>query len=194
MHDPTLNTLGDPDLVRRCLAAGREKDDAFAALYTRYAARVFGFLLTLTRRREAAEDALQETFLRAYKALDRFDPQRGLLPWLLQIARFVAIDAHRVEAKVQRLEHRTAEGAPVSTPAPAVVEAAAVRERSDQVQAALAELSMDDRALLLLRHEQGLTFKEIGLAVDASPRTAQNRVEAAARRLQAKLLRRGGSS
>lgn len=184
----TLNDLSDAELVSRCLVAGRRYDDAFEVLYARYSARVFGFLLKLTRRREAAEDALQETFLRVHRSLERFDTGRDLMTWLLQIARYVAIDAHRVEAKVKRLEERTAQdrgGEGVFGEAEAAV---AAGEAKQQVDRAMATLSLDDRSLLLLRHYQGLTFREIGESTDCSSRTAQNRVEAAARRFQQALL------
>jgi RNA polymerase sigma-70 factor (ECF subfamily) len=185
----TLSSLSDVELVARCLDAGQRYDDAFEVLYARYSARVFGFLLKLTRSREAAEDALQETFLRVYRSLERFDAGRDLMTWMLQIARYVAIDAHRVEAKVRRLEERTAMsrgGEGVEGEAEGTVTANECRE---QVERAMAELSLDDRSLLLLRHFQGLTFRQIGESIDCSSRTAQNRVEAAARRFQRALLR-----
>lgn len=63
------------------------------------------------------------------------------------------------------------------------------------VNEVLAELSIEDRSLLLLRHYQGLTFQAIGEVIDCSARTAQNRVEAAARRFQRALqARRGGGA
>src|SRR5687768_6717707 len=99
-----LGRLTDRELVARCLGAGQRYDAAFEALYARYSDKVFGFLLKLTRSREAAEDALQETFVRVYRSLERFDADRDLAVWLLQIARYVAIDSFRVEKKVKRLE------------------------------------------------------------------------------------------
>ncbi len=187
-----LAALADRDLVARCLAAGRLEDEAFAALYARHAARVFGFLLRLTGAREAAEDALQETFVRVHRSLARFDPERDLATWLLQIARYVAIDGHRVEAKVKRLEdRRRAEGPP---PADGPRERAERDERQRLVDDVLAGLSIDDRSLLVLRHWHELTFAQIGEVTDCSARTAQNRVEAAARRFQLALLARRGDA
>ena len=58
------------------------------------------------------------------------------------------------------------------------------------MQEALDSLSIADRSLLLLRHYEGLTFRAIGQAIDCSARTAQNRVDAAARRFQARLKER----
>jgi RNA polymerase sigma-70 factor, ECF subfamily len=198
-HSVGEGELTDSELVSRCLQAGARYDEAFEALYARYSARVFGFLLKLTRNREAAEDALQETFLRVYKSLEHFDPQRALLTWLLQIARYVAIDAFRVERKVKRLESHKASHSPEAvgrgslagdTDQDPVVGPAVAHERAALVEEVMEELSPDDRSLLLLRHWSGLTFRELGDVVDCSSRTAQNRVEAAARRFQRALLER----
>lgn len=192
----SLETLRDDELVALCLQAGRSHEVAFEALYERYAPRVLGFLMKVTGDRTAAEDALQETFLRVHRSLERFDPQRDLPTWLLQIARYVAIDAFRVERKVKRLEEQTARDRPelgVGRPD----EAAQQGERRRAVDAVLVSMSPEDRSLLLLRHFDGMTFRAIGEVVDCSARTAQNRVEAAARRFQRALLRRradGGAS
>ncbi|MEZ6185953.1 MAG: sigma-70 family RNA polymerase sigma factor [Planctomycetota bacterium] len=188
--------LPDRELVALCLDAGQKKDEAFAALYGRYADRVFGFLLKVTYDRALAEEALQETFLRVYKSLDRFDPQRPLLGWLFQIARYVAIDAYRVEAKVKRLEEQRMEESPVASDAGEIEEVAQESERQTQVDRALRALTPDDRSLLLMRHYQDMTFREIGELTQCSSRTAQNRVKAAAQRLQAELcqLRAGGEA
>ena len=181
--DDQLGRLTDRELVARCLGAGQRYDAAFEALYARYADKVFGFLLKLTRSREAAEDALQETFVRVYRSLERFDADRDLAVWLLQIARYVAIDSFRVEKKVKRLEATVSSGRP-EPQRDEVAGGAADRERREVVNQVLERLSIDDRSLLLLRHYQGLTFQAIGDVVDCSARTAQNRVEAAARRFQ----------
>lgn len=182
-----VERLPDRELVALCLGAGKAYDQAFGELYARYSARVFGFLLKLTGRREAAEDALQETFLCVYRSLERFDARRDLGTWMLQIARYVAIDAWRVEQKVKRLEADQGERA-------GAVEGEAEREAARgelqaRVDGVLAALSLDDRSLLLLRHHHGLTFAAIGEVCDCSARTAQNRVEAAARRFQQALSR-----
>ncbi|MGE0711984.1 MAG: RNA polymerase sigma factor [Planctomycetota bacterium] len=185
--EPEDPARSDADLVARCLAAGQSYDAAFEALYQRHSARVFGFLLRLTNSRGAAEDALQETFLRVYKSLERFDARRDLGAWLLQIARYVAIDAFRVERKVKRLEERRAEEREEVQAAECPAERG---ERERLVDEVLAALGPEDRSLLLLRHYEGLTFPAIGEVIDCSARTAQNRVAAAARRFQQELSKR----
>jgi RNA polymerase sigma-70 factor (ECF subfamily) len=64
-------------------------------LVHRYHARVFAFLLTLTRHRQDAEDLTQETFLRAWNKIHHYDPAMPLLPWLFTLARRLSIAALR---------------------------------------------------------------------------------------------------
>jgi RNA polymerase sigma-70 factor (ECF subfamily) len=74
----------EPVLVAQ---AQRGSAPAFGKLVQHHHGRIFGFLLTLTRHRQDAEDLTQETFLRAWKMFHRFDPSQPLLPWLFTLAR-----------------------------------------------------------------------------------------------------------
>lgn len=64
-------------------------------LVKRYHVRVFAFLMTLTKHRQDAEDLTQETFLRAWDKIRRYDPSQPLLPWLFTIGRRLSIAALR---------------------------------------------------------------------------------------------------
>lgn len=85
-------SIDDATLARR--AQGGSCAD-FDALVHRYHSRVFGFLLTLTRHRQDAEDLTQETFLRAWDKIRRYNPEMPLLPWLFTLARRQSITALR---------------------------------------------------------------------------------------------------
>ncbi len=87
----------DPLLARQ---ARDGSSAAFGTLVHRHHARVYAFLLTLTRHRQDAEDLTQETFLRAWKHFHRFDPTLPLLPWLFTIARRQSIAALRKSRKL----------------------------------------------------------------------------------------------
>lgn len=82
----------DEILVRECRTGSLT---AFDRLIQRHHSKVFAFLLTLTRHRQDAEDLTQETFLRAWRKFDRFDPSMPLMPWLLTIARRLSISMLR---------------------------------------------------------------------------------------------------
>lgn len=68
---------------------------AYGHLVSRLHPRIFAFLLALTRHREDAEDLTQETFLRAWENIEKFNPDLPILPWLLTIARRQSIAALR---------------------------------------------------------------------------------------------------
>lgn len=85
----------DPEdfrLARECRAGSLS---AYDKLVAKYHARIFAFLLTLTRHRQDAEDLTQETFLMAWRKFDRYDPNQPLLPWLFTIARRLTISMLR---------------------------------------------------------------------------------------------------
>src|SRR3990170_3632553 len=76
---------------------GSGDPDAATAFVRRFQRRVFGLALAILGDRAAAEDAAQETFARAWRHADAYDPRRGAVAtWLLTIARNVAIDHARV--------------------------------------------------------------------------------------------------
>ena len=76
-------TTDDVTLVRRCL---RGEDDAIGALVRRFQAEVYGLCVRLLNHRHDAEDVTQEVFLRVFRSLRGWDPQRPLKPWVMGIA------------------------------------------------------------------------------------------------------------
>ena len=90
-----MNPPEIPDDATLARLAREGSTAAFGTLVTRHHQRVFSFLLALTRHRQDAEDLTQETFLRAWKKLHRFDPELPLLPWLFTIGRRLSISALR---------------------------------------------------------------------------------------------------
>jgi len=88
----------DQDLIARCRADRSALHGSFRDLYQRHAGRAYRFLRAMLGE-ERAKDCLQETFLRVYRQLDRYDPQRPFGPWLLGVARNVALDSLRHESR-----------------------------------------------------------------------------------------------
>lgn len=74
--------------------------EAFASLYQTYAPRVEAFVMRLTGDREVARDVVQETFLRAYRSLHRYQPKTSIVFWLLAIARNLVVSRARREKKL----------------------------------------------------------------------------------------------
>lgn len=164
---------------------------ALTALYEHLAPDVWGFLcgLRLDLDRAEQEDALQETFLRVFRALDRYDEARALRPWVLGVAHHVAVDLCRRRTKAARdagsdLERVAGDGA-------AAGEVAGRAEERGLVADALDALKAEHRAALALRHLQGLTMPELAEALGCSVPTARVRLRDAARLLAGELRARG---
>lgn len=141
----------------------------FESFYVRHADEVLRFL---RRRlgRDRAEDAFQETFLRALRAYDRLAHGEHLRAWVLTIASRVAIDAQRrageVAAELPELPHVDAE--------PAYAELSELTEG----------LPRTERAAVVLRYGYDLTYDEIASALDSSPDAARQAASSGVRRLR----------
>lgn len=170
----TTEDLSDPDLVARCLGADQAAV-AFEALYRRHAPCVRAFLRGFLGGGDehAVADAVQETFLRAYRALPRFDASRELRPWLLTIAARLALDA---DARRQRLvvDSDALGGLAVAWPD-------ARSDVRDAVDLLLREAStrVSQRKLqtFLLSRAHGLTHAEVAARVGASVATVKRDLE-----------------
>jgi len=92
-----VTRLEDVDLIQR-VAGGDE--EAFLALYDRHASRVHGLTLHILHDPMLAEEATQDTFLKVWSRARQYLAERGpFLPWLLTIARRVALDRLRLESR-----------------------------------------------------------------------------------------------
>jgi RNA polymerase sigma-70 factor (ECF subfamily) len=150
---------------------------AFSALVERYWDRLYRWLYQLTRDRHAAEDLAQETFLKALGGLARFRPGSNFAAWLFRIA-------HNAFANQCRSARRR-EPLPDDLPGRGMGpdEAAAGREAEQALSRALGRLPPEWRGALLLRAEAGLSFRQIGEALDLTEETARWRVFKARQKL-----------
>ena len=143
---------------------------AYDALYGRWSARVFQFLVRRTGSRLAAEDALQETWLRVYRYRERYDPSRRFSAWLYTIAAHAGHDAREPEFESFDWEPPTEHDA----------------HMRDDVIRALNALDPDDRKVILLTIE-GYTSVEVGEMLQLRPGTVRMRLKRARETMNAKL-------
>lgn len=167
-----------PELDDATLARAQSGErDAFAALYERYADVVYAFVRRMLGDDSAAEDALQDTFVRVARSLATFD--RGgpavLSTWILAIARRAALTPRRPPAPPRIDEPAVA---------PVAVELPAVRRRLEQ---ALNALSPEQRAVFVLRELHQLSYDEIAAAVAVDVGTVRSRLHRARAALQESL-------
>ena len=186
-----MDETADRELIEHCRRDRAALHGSFRALYQRHAGRALRFLRGLTGDEERAKDALQETFLRVYAALDRYDPAQPFAPWLLGIARNVALDQRRKEARRPADALTPALAATCAGPSDAPPEGAARREARALVTRAVAALPAPEREVLLLKHVEGLTFEQVAGTLGCSVRTAKYRMRAALDGLAVDLRERG---
>src|SRR3972149_11642264 len=111
---PALPIRSDPGQADWVARANEGDQEAFAMLVEAYQTPVFNLCMRMLGERGEAEDAAQESFLRAYRGLRRYDPERPFGTWLLSIASHYCID----QLRRRRLEFVSVEEEP-----PPVVEA-----------------------------------------------------------------------
>ncbi len=149
------------------VAARKGSQDAFRELVERYQRPVFGLIVRIVRRAETAEDLAQEAFLKAYRALARFDPERKFSSWLFKIAHNTALDALRrggseplsLDAPIGDQEE--APDPPADPSAENPFERAAGRDLGRALEAAIREIRPEYREILLLRFVEELSYEEI---------------------------------
>src|SRR5688572_28803597 len=159
---------------------------AFREIYERHAPAVFRFLLNLLGDRAAADEATQETFVRAHGRLKAMREADKLLPWLFGIARNVCFEARRAFARSRRdvpedeLDERTAD-----SPNP---EALLLRREADELLSrALQRIPEERRAALLLQMDHGLPYAEIAQILEWSVAKVKIEIHRARLKLRAEL-------
>lgn len=162
---------GDPDAVR--------------AVYAAYGRLVYGLAYAILADRGLSEEATQHTFLNAWRSAARVDPGRDLGPWLATIAKRVAIDIYRREA---RRTARPLEDVPADDPALT----SAMFAGDDpydiwEVREAVSLLPGDERDVVRAQHFEGLTHEQIAVRLGIPVGTVKSRSHRAHRRLASSL-------
>ena len=178
-------------LVRRCLA-GDEK--AYRELVEMYQARVFSLALRMVRRVEDAEDVVQETFIRMFRALDRYDPSRPFGAWLFSIASRLCIDQIRRRklqpiSLTQRDRDDQEYEIEVEDPGLKPDEATARAEEEQRTRVLIDSLPPHYRIVVLLRHQQDMAYEEIAEALHLPLGTVKARIHRARALLKERLER-----
>jgi RNA polymerase sigma-70 factor (ECF subfamily) len=184
--------------VRR---ARKGDHEAFRVLVERYQGRAYRLALRILRSEEAARDAVQEAFVKAYTSLSRFEERSSFFTWLYRLVTNQCIDMRRREHPERRVELREDDSledaalrvAPeVEGALPELPEGALERqELREQLAAAIGELPEPARATLLLREVDGLSYAEIAEAQGIPRGTVMSRLHYARRKLQLALRAAG---
>ena len=177
----------DPQLrVReeKFIARARDGDDlAFQEVVNAYQRPVFNLCYRMLGNAQEAEDAAQETFLKAYRNMKRYDPNRKFLNWILSIASNHCIDRLRrrrlqiisLDEMLPRFEN------PASNPGPE--EAMTDLELQEDVREILEQLGSTDKAAVVLRYWYEYSYEEIAEALSLTVPAVKSRLHRARRTL-----------
>ena len=173
--------LADGDLV----AQARQGDTrAYGALIQEHQTIAFRTAYLITGSAADAEDAVQEAFVKAYRALGRFRRGEPFRPWLLAIVANEARNRRRSAGRRERLGLRAAEdplsGGAVPSPEAALLDA----ERREELLAAVNDLREDDRLAISCRYFLGLSEEETAAALGWRRGTVKSRTSRALERLR----------
>lgn len=168
--------------------AAKGNRDAFDELVRRYQSRIFSLARILTGGDVEAEDLVQETFVRAFRAVPRFRGESTFRTWLHRIAVNV-IKSHLARrgrhVEIQCVTERDDEGESMLERLPSNEDLEATIVRRQLIDRALATLSGEVRLLVTLRDVQGLEFHEIATVTGLPIGTVESRLFRARQRLRA---------
>ena len=180
----------DAELVGRCLQ-GDER--AYRELIARYRRQVYSLALRMLRRAEDAEDLTQETFVRMFRALDRYDPTRPFGAWIITIASRLCIDhLRRRRLNPISMFQRDAGSdeeyvieAEDTGPGPDVM--AMHREEERRATELIDSLPEHYRIVVMLRHQQDMSYEEIAEALELPLGTVKARIHRAREILKSRI-------
>src|SRR5215813_6531156 len=172
------------------LARARQGDsEAFRALVERHSRTVFRLAFRMTGNEQDAEDVVQESFLRAYKQLSKFDERASFGTWLYRIAMNCSLDM--VRSRKRRNEQMAPVDAEIDDPVltlpshdPTPDRMAMSGQVRDRVAAAMDELSASERTAFVLRHFEGMCIEDVSRVLGCQPGAAKHSVFRAVQKLR----------
>jgi RNA polymerase sigma-70 factor (ECF subfamily) len=182
--------VSELDLVRRCQAGDTE---AFDELVTRYRTRVFSMIYNMVHSEQDAWDLAQDSFLKAWKSIKRFRGRSSFYTWIYRIVMNVTIDwlrkkhvrgagAEFDDAIQLREVDPASKTVPKAEALPYVtMDREEIRLRIDK---AIAQLSSEQRAVILMKEIEGMQYHEIAEALGCSIGTVMSRLFYARKKLQ----------
>ena len=177
----TVQAVSETELV---ISAQQGDRNAFSELVRLHARGVFNVVYRMCGDTLIAEDAAQETFLRAWQNLRSFRPQTPLRNWLYRIAFNAGMDMLRKEKRILPTD---IEDLPLQDGGPGPETLASQNERAALVQKAVLSLPDASRAVLVLKEYEGMSYHEIADALDIPMGTVMSRLNYARKLLKEKL-------
>lgn len=169
--------------VRECLQGHTE---AFEKLVEKYQRPIFNTALRLVKDHEDAQDITQSVFLKAYEKLKSYKPKHKFYSWIYRIA--VNTSLNHIYQQKNREEISETMRSAEKNPEEKYQEV----ELSERIQDALMQLSLDYRLIIILRHFEQMTYKEMSYILEIPEKTVKSRLYTA-RQLLAEILIKAGT-
>lgn len=165
----------DEYLVKQSLQGNRI---AFGELITRYQVQVYHFSRRLLGNEVTAQDITQDVFVKAFLALDTWQPTAAFAAWLLRIARNACLDMLRIQQRrpTLSLDDYTE---PLIANTPSMEEQTIQTQRLQMLENALLELSLDHREIIILRDIEEFSYQDIADFLDINVGTVRSRLSRA---------------
>jgi RNA polymerase sigma-70 factor (ECF subfamily) len=160
--------VSDPsrDEEKRLVERARRDPREFGALYDRHFQQIYRFVYSRVREQTAAEDVTSEVFIKALKAMPRYqDTGRPFAAWLYQIAVNAIADRYRTLRPSQPLE----DFHDLSVGGPAIEEQAAQRDEIRRIWAIVEELPAQQKTALVLKFQEDMKIEDIAMAMGKTP-------------------------
>lgn len=178
--------------------ARQGEESAFAELLRRYRAPVFNLCLRMLKNRDDAEDLAQDVFIKVFAMLDRYDERYAFRSWLFKIAANQCIDFIRknrvkllsLDEPVSYRGDEIEREFPDEGPTPA--DELASKELSELLREITDELPPHYRSMIVLRHQEHLSYEEIAQVMDLPLGTVKARIHRARAMMKEKITRRRG--
>lgn len=182
------------DATQVAQALGGDQD-AFRVLADRHSRSLFRLAYRMTGNEQDAEEVVQETLLRAYRRLDRFESRANFGTWLYRIGVNCSLDLMRKrKPESTRRQHATEDESESNDPLAVAVSAAPGPDRlmlsgevREKVREAMAELSPVERTAFVMRHFEGNSIEEIGQTLGLGAGATKNSVFRAVQKLRRQL-------
>jgi RNA polymerase sigma factor (sigma-70 family) len=170
-------TYGEQELV----ASLKQRDQtAFSLLYDKYSPALYGAVLDIIPDRGIASDVLQEAFVKIWRLIDTYDPQKGtLFTWMFRIARTSAIDMVRSKGWQNRMRNNELSDTHLSVP-----DSGHSRAADAGLRKAVQQLKEEHKVLVELSYFEGYTQEEISKMLNIPLGTVKTRLRAALVRLR----------
>jgi RNA polymerase sigma-70 factor (ECF subfamily) len=169
-------------LVEACLSGDPA---AFGALVDSYEGKLYNVALQITRSRDDAMDVTQTAFVKAFEKLHTFDPSLRFFSWIYRITINEALNQTRRKRPATNIDLEALLGPDDPE------QASSDRELRDLLYQAVGELSPDHRTVVVLKHLQGLSYRETADILGISENRVKSRLFAARQKLRALLEKRG---